>query len=116
MSFANTSTRTLLNEMIQSLANPDLSTSQGRLDYKALVMTKTMADLLDLPELDALPALILFRTIARRLRNLVDHQLMLPAQRAELLEELRKRYADVRPELLDELPTLAQLDEGQPHA
>jgi hypothetical protein len=104
MTLPSTPSRTLLNELILQLANPDLATEQGRLDYRLLLLTKNAADLLDLPHLAEPEALSMFAIIGTRLRNLVGHQLLPPSQVDELMAELTTVYARFRPELLDRLP------------
>jgi hypothetical protein len=98
--------RTQLNAMIQALANPDLDTAQGRLDYRMLLLTQNAADLLDLPDLAEPEALSLFAILDTRLRNLVGHELLEPSQVDELMAEVTTVYAKFRPELLDRMPRL----------
>jgi len=101
-------TRTALNDLIAQLASPDLGTEQGRLDYRLLLMAQNsadMLDLIDLPDLDADYAVVLYHSVSRRLRKLLDHQLLREDQAKDMIGELVALYARYRPELIPRVLT-----------
>lgn len=105
-----TVTRTALKALIQMLANqpPDLDTEQGRSDYRSLLLAQNSADMLELvaePGLDADAAVMLYGSVCRRLRTLLDHRLLHEDQAKHIVGEAVALYGRFRPELLPRLWT-----------
>lgn len=113
MTRPNTPARAALIDLIERLGQPDLSTEQGRLDYRALLLSENALAILDLPELDADAAVDLYHAVVTRLRCLLDLKLIDEPQGKDLIGELVALYARFRPELI---PRILKKPEAAPDA